>query len=70
MIKEIKMNALYCDRCGKQYVNGDGFCAFTDEDSLVFDATENGWMELGDSQYCPDCIEYDEEADVYTPKTN
>lgn len=68
MIKEVPMYELHCDRCGKLYLNLDCY-TFSDPDELVFDAEENGWMELEeDVIYCPDCYEYDEETDMYRLK--
>lgn len=69
MIREVKMYQAVCDVCGKAHVNEFlGYCAWVDESSAVEDAYEEGWTEIDDKLYCPDCYEYDEETDEYKPK--
>lgn len=66
MIKEVKMFGLFCDKCGKLYMNEDtGYCAFVSDADALKDAQEGEWKEIEGRMLCPDCYHYDEDADEY-----
>ena len=68
MIKPVTMYSVVCDRCGKTFGEDDGIIAWTDICSAREQAMESEWVEIGDSHYCPDCYEYDDELNEYVPK--
>ncbi len=67
MIKPVTMYMVFCDRCGKYFQNDNGVCAYPDSDIEV-EALESEWREINGKHYCPDCYEYDDEADDYVPR--
>lgn len=57
-----------CDGCGKAYVDEcNGYVAWSDETGARTSANEDVWIQIDDKDYCPDCYEYDQEKDEYTP---
>lgn len=69
MIEEVKMYAVFCDRCGKQFIDTcTGFGAWVDKETAREYACDEDWVHIGDKIYCPDCYEIDEETDEYVLK--
>lgn len=68
MIKPVTMYSMVCDRCGKTLVYDGYITAWTDECSASEVAQDSEWMNIDGKDYCPDCYEYDEDIDDYTPK--
>lgn len=67
-MKKIEEMATYiCDGCGERYHNENDHVGYIDYD-IWDDAESDGWQEIGDKHYCPDCCEYDEDKDEYVPK--
>ena len=64
MKQEVKSVILFCDCCGEEYRNDEGFvCYVGDEDgSQIWDDADNDeWLEFGDRHYCPDCYSFDKD---------
>lgn len=64
MKQEVKSVILFCDCCGEEYRNDEGFvCYVGDEDGSQIwdDADKDGWLEFGGKHYCPDCYSHDED---------
>lgn len=64
MIRKVTMYQAVCDGCGAES-NG---VWLTKELAVVELTGWNDWEVINDKLYCPDCYEYDEEADEYKPK--
>jgi hypothetical protein len=62
MIKPIQMYACYCDNCGKRWEDGDGLCAYLEEEAMHdMVADDSDWHIEADKHYCPDCFKgYDD----------
>ena len=56
-----------CNRCGKQYEDGE-HSFWSDEDNAIDNAMESEWIEEKGKHYCPECYEYNEEKDENLPK--
>lgn len=64
MIKDVTLSAVFCDHCGKQYVDeyGTGFCAWTNEADAWEAANNDGWQSVHGRILCPDCYHFDDET--------
>ncbi len=65
MVKEVKMYAVFCDHCGKQFIDefGTGFSAWTDKADVVEASMQDGWAVLHGRHICPECYHFDDETD-------
>lgn len=63
MIKESLMFTVICDRCGiDANVESDYSCwSATDIAREMADAAD--WQNIGDKDYCPQCLYFDDEVD-------
>ena len=64
MKEEVKSVRFFCDCCGEQYRNEEGFVSYVgDEDGSQIwnDAYKDGWLEFGGKHYCPDCYSFDKD---------
>ena len=55
---EVKAMKIVCDCCGETYHDGNDFCCYVgDEDGsdIRNGAINNGWLCIGDKDYCPEC---------------
>ena len=60
--RKVEMYSLFCDSCGKMYVDGNDFCAWGDSD--MDDHEESEWSDLDDKHYCPRCHTIDQNGEV------
>lgn len=54
----VKAMKIICDVCGQTYENYNGWtCIVGDDDGsdIRNDAIDNGWLCIGDKDYCPKC---------------
>lgn len=61
-IKPVTMYQVVCDSCGKSADDGE-FFAFSDPGGALTDAGWADWKQIEGKDYCPDCYEWDDEAD-------
>lgn len=70
-LRSVEMWQVVCDGCGSvaQECKFSEYWAWADTDSAISDAEAgHGWLIQSGQAFCPDDIEYDEEADEYRPK--
>ena len=68
MIKEVIVYTVICDKCGKANAENSGHCGWTDKSYALDEALDYEWEMIDNKHYCPDCYEYDEDADEYKVK--
>ncbi len=69
MIRRVDMYQCVCDRCGKACINEDeGFVAWADGTQAREQAYDMDWQRIDGKDYCPDCVEYEEETGEIIPK--
>lgn len=70
-IREVTMFTYDCDRCGRNADEGTDYSCWGDRESAIEMAKDGGQYEEFDGKlYCPECVEYDEEADEFRPKAD
>lgn len=67
MIRPVQMYYCTCDNCNKEHKEYGEFVAFETKDKAKDAALSDGWIEIDNKMYCPDCCEYDEVEDCYKP---
>lgn len=68
MIKSVEMFTVICDRCGVDACDGSDYAAWSPQE-VVRDITSDGdWRVIDDKDYCPACVELDEETDEWIVK--
>ena len=69
MIESVTMYKVNCDGCGESAEEGSDYFAWADASQAVDQAINGDWLETDDGKhYCPNCIEWDDEADEMRPK--
>lgn len=61
MIKKIEVFTIICDSCCHDVMNGLEHCGYNDIDFVELTASESGFEKIGDSHFCPDCFQYNED---------
>ena len=62
MIKDKTVYTYICDKCGKDICDETDYIGWNDLG--VYDIYDEGWVEVGDKHYCPDCYDYNEEDEL------
>ena len=52
-----------CDRCGVLYEDYNSIALQSDRYEAFARASEDGWNDVGEKHYCPECHAIDEEGD-------
>lgn len=55
MIQTKDYITLKCDRCGYEYPFG--YYPEEEKDTLLEDSSKEGWVEVNEKHYCPDCVD-------------
>jgi hypothetical protein len=66
MIIQVEMYTAECDQCGVNSEFGDYSC-YHDKDTLIVDASDNGWHfvdGLNGKCYCEDCHEFNDNDEL------
>lgn len=64
MIQKIEMYEVVCDGCGRKYER-----QYLSAETVRLVAFICGsWKEIGNKNYCPDCIYWDDKTKSYKPK--
>ena len=67
MLREVRMYAVTCDRCGHELHDGD-IIAWPDEEHATTVAHLSGWEEATGKWYCPDCYTHSEDTGALCPR--
>lgn len=68
MLREVRMFAVVCDRCGHELHDGD-IIAWPDEEQATAVAHLSGWEAAAGKWYCPDCYTHSEDTGALRPYT-
>lgn len=58
-IKKVECYQATCDICKNEFVNGNDFSVFLDENQLLEELREDGWGMQNKKLVCTDCIDYE-----------
>ncbi len=67
MIKEVTMYTVVCDRCGKTADEGTDYSCWDEEFAARDVASEAGWIEHNENDYCPGCVEWNADESELVP---
>ena len=62
------MFTLVCDGCGADINEGSDYSAWGDIETSQDIADDNGWLRADGKDWCPDCIEWNEDETEQRPK--
>jgi hypothetical protein len=64
MIKTQTVYGAFCDNCGKDFENHEGYLTFYDSDILQEELDEDEWYTKEADHYCPNCYHIDDEDNL------
>lgn len=62
------MYRVLCDGCKVSAQDGSDYYAWSDEDQARDDSREDGWMSIGDKDYCAGCWTWADDDETPIPK--
>jgi len=64
MIQKVEMFTVKCDNCGKLSGDDADYSCWNDESTALDTASEAGWINHKENDYCPECWSYDEDDEI------
>lgn len=64
MIKELTMYTIICDNCKKDLYAEADYSGYNEKDYVIDDAMDEGWIEMTDKYYCPDCFTINDNDEI------
>lgn len=58
------MYTVVCDNCGKSADEGNEYVAWSNSDHDRITASESDWVTHEGKDYCPNCVQYDDDNNL------